>query len=315
MTEQAQVRRYAGSDAGTPSTDLIPPAPPWRVFDRSAASEPDPFRTTEAMVDAVNAALTLRRPLLLTGRPGSGKSSLIESVARQLDLGPVLRWPITSRSTVDDALYRYDAMGRLYAERLNDGEPTAISDYLRLGPLGTALLPNSRPRALLIDEIDKGDIDLPNDLLNVFERGEFEIKELARLKNQGPFEIQHADSIEYSPIAQGRVVCREFPFVVLTSNGEREFPPAFLRRCIRFRMPDPREKELTAIVTAHLGEAAVGAATDVIKTFVQRSKDPGAVATDQLMNAIYLVTAQAPDEQERRRIVDLVLAKLNSDNA
>ncbi len=182
MTEQPQVRRYAGSDAATPSTDLIPPAPPWRVFDRSAASEPDPFRTTEAMVDAVNAALTLRRPLLLTGRPGSGKSSLIESVARQLDLGPVLRWPITSRSTVDDALYRYDAMGRLYAERLNDGEPTAISDYLRLGPLGTALLPSSRPRALLIDEIDKGDIDLPNDLLNVFERGEFEIKELARLR-------------------------------------------------------------------------------------------------------------------------------------
>nr|WP_232542100.1 MoxR family ATPase [Nocardia bovistercoris] len=267
------------------------------------------------MVDAVNAALTLRRPLLLTGPPGSGKSSLIESVARQLDLGPVLRWPITSRSTVDDALYRYDALGRLHAQRLADGGPTEIGDYLRLGPLGTALLPRSRPRALLIDEIDKGDIDLPDDLLNVFERGEFEIEELARLKSRSPFDIQHADSTEHSPIIAGRVVCQEFPFVVLTSNGEREFPPAFLRRCIRFRMPDLGEQELAAIVTAHLGAAAAGAATDVIKAFVQRSKNPGAVATDQLMNAIYLVTAQAPDAQERQRIVDLVLAELKSESA
>lgn len=171
----------------------LPPAPPWRQFGNPGSGDgpelPAPeddseaalkFRATPDMVDAVNAALVLRRPLLLTGRPGSGKSSLIESVARELQLGRVLRWHVTSASTLVDALYRYDAIGRLHAhglrrERGEDkpparqdvprsragaavaatGEAPEIEDYLRLGPLGTALLPLPRPRALLIDEIDR----------------------------------------------------------------------------------------------------------------------------------------------------------------
>ena len=113
-----------------------------------------------------------------------------------------------------------------------------ITDYLTLGPLGTALLPTRRPRALLIDEIDKADIDLPNDLLNVFERGEFEIPELARLG--GSHDIREAPpGTERFAIRDGYVRCAQFPFVVLTSNGERDFPAAFLRRCIRLRMPPP----------------------------------------------------------------------------
>jgi MoxR-like ATPase len=310
-TENTDVPQYTGSSPRSRPPGPIPPAPPWRVFDRPAPA-PDPFRTTETMVDAVNAALTLRRPLLLTGSPGTGKSSLIESVAGQLQLGRVLRWPITSRSTVDDALYRYDAMGRLYAERMQDGS-TTISDYVRLGPLGTALIPNARPRALLIDEIDKGDIDLPNDLLNIFERGEFEIKELARLKNPNPDYIRHADSDECAAIEHGRVVCTNFPFVVLTSNGDREFPPAFLRRCIRFHMPEPNDRQLAEIVAAHLGDDAVAAAAGIIDTFVQLARTPGTVvATDQLMNAIYMVTNQNPDADERQRIIEVVLQNLNS---
>ena len=163
----------------------------------------------------------------------------------------MLRWHVTSRSTLNDALYRYDAIGRLHAQDLR-GRCRSIEGYLRLGPLGTALLPTTRPRALLIDEIDKSDIDLPNDLLNVFERGEFDVPELARLDARhgaGPGRRRRRTL----PITRGKVRCREFPFVVLTSNGERDFPAAFLRRCIRLRMPGSDPELLAEIVAAHLG--------------------------------------------------------------
>ncbi|MRH89608.1 AAA domain-containing protein [Nocardia sp. SYP-A9097] len=311
MTENTAVPLYAGSPPRSSPPGLRPPPPPWRVFDRPD-SVPDTFRTTETMVDAVNAALTLRRPLLVTGSPGTGKSSLIESVARQSQLGPVLRWPITSRSTVDDALYRYDVVGRVHAVQMKD-ESTTISDYMRLGPLGTALIPNDRPRALLIDEIDRGDIDLPNDLLNIFEHGEFEIKELARLKDPEPQYIRHADSDDRAEIRRGRVVCTNFPFIVMTSSGDREFTPEFLHRCIRLRMPEPTDQQLAEIVAAHLGETAAAAATDLIDAFLQRARKPGAVvATDQLMNAVYMVTQQNPGADARQRIIELILQELNS---
>ncbi|MDW6057909.1 AAA family ATPase [Streptomyces sp. FXJ1.4098] len=138
----------------------------------------------------MNAALYLRRPLLLTGRAGSGKSTVIRQIAAELGLGEVLHWHITSRSTLADALYRYDALGRIHAHNLRtvDGKAQTdghdhgddIGEFVQLGPLGTALLPGAPPRALLIDEIDKSDLDLPSDLLDVLERGGFEIPELAR---------------------------------------------------------------------------------------------------------------------------------------
>jgi MoxR-like ATPase len=138
----------------------------------------------------------LRRPLLVTGPPGSGKSSLAYAVARELRLGPVLRWNITSRATLHDGLYQYDPLSRLYAAGRaaarevppDDELPTdgGLQDHLRLGPLGTALLPYGRPRALLIDEIDKCDLDLPNDLLNILEEGQYEIPELVRAARHTP---------------------------------------------------------------------------------------------------------------------------------
>jgi hypothetical protein len=113
-----------------------------------------------------SAAGRLRRPLLVTGDPGSGKSTLIESVARELKLGTVLRWHITSRSTLTDALYRYDVLGRIHAQQFAKARGEAvtddITDYLQLGPLGAALA-SDEPRALLIDELDKSDLDLPSD--------------------------------------------------------------------------------------------------------------------------------------------------------
>ncbi|NEA28833.1 AAA family ATPase [Actinomadura bangladeshensis] len=305
--------------------DFEPPeTPSWRCFDGEVVTEPpqihaDPvegatFRVTPDTVDAVNAALHLRRPLLLTGRPGSGKSSLIDSVARELRLGPVLRWHVTSRSTLQDALYRYDAIGRLHEHNLEQRIPS-ITKYLRLGPLGTALLPSRRPRALLIDEIDKSDIDLPNDLLNVFERGEYEIPELARL-NEQKVPIREEGSDRTHPITRGRVRCHEFPFVVLTSNGERDFPPAFLRRCIRHQMPDPTAQLLRDIVTAHLGPEAAAYGDELITDFANRAAATRAQATDQLLNAVYLVTRDlAPEDGDRDRVVELLLKRLGPDPA
>lgn len=318
---------YRGN--GQPRDVDLPKAPPWREFGGlpTKAGVPPPedseagvtFQATPEVIDAVNAAICLRRPLLLTGIPGSGKSSLIESVARELKLGAVLRWHVTSRSTLNEALYRYDAIGRLAAERLarsGDGGSTvtSISDYLSLGPLGTALIPRSRPRALLIDEIDKSDIDLPNDLLNVFERGEFEIPELTRL-NEDDVDVREFESADHVRISRGKVQCAEFPFVVLTSNGERDFPGAFLRRCIRLRMPDTSKELLEQIVSAHLGKAGSQKAAQMIEDFVQLSKSGRPQATDQLLNAAYLVThdVMPEDDADRTRIISLIFKQLTSE--
>jgi len=278
-----------------------------------APAEPDTrFQATPELVDAVNAALYLRRPLLVTGAPGSGKSSLIYSVAGELRLGALLRWHVTSSSTLQQALYRYDALGRLQEHQLH-GRVPPVSAYLRLGPLGTALLPSHRPRALLIDEIDKSDVDLPNDLLDVLERGHFEIPELTRLPDPR-VEVPVHDGQQLVTVERGTVTCREFPFVVLTSNGERDFPAPFLRRCVQFEIPRPTPELLTRIVQAHLGDGAANSATDLIHAFADELTAGRAKATDQLLNAIFLLTqAVPPDPAEVQGLKDLLLRELETD--
>ncbi|MEU4007799.1 AAA family ATPase [Streptomyces pseudogriseolus] len=297
---------YTGSNEPHDGIAELPPPPPWRAFDGApvlpspdgsadtAAVSPDrthraaTYRPTEETVQLVNAALYLRRPLLVTGPPGTGKSSLVYAVARELKLGPVLRWNITSRSTLHDGLYQYDPLSRLYAARNAVPTGSGIEDHLRLGPLGTALLPYDRPRALLIDEIDKSDLDLPNDLLNVLEEGQYEIPELIRGARDTPAaEVMTDGSDQRVPVERGLVRCRAFPFVVLTSNGEREFPPAFLRRCVTLRLRQPDDARLADIVRAHFGEEPDAYAQTLISRFLSRVGG-GDLATDQLLNAIYL---------------------------
>ncbi|AEW97215.1 MULTISPECIES: AAA family ATPase [Streptomycetaceae] len=273
----------------------FPEPPPWRRFGPARATPPArPYLIGPGEADVVNAALHLRRPLLVTGHPGTGKSSLAHAVAHELDLGRVLTWPVNSRSTLQDALYRYDAIGRLRETSLRrdrgepDGDP-GIGSFVRLGPLGTALVPAERPRVLLVDELDKGDVDLPNDLLAVFEEGEFEIPELARLpREQERVEVLADDpDAEPVPVVRGRVRCSAFPVVVITSNGERDFPPAFLRRCVRLDLPDPDERRLREIVAAHLGEEALAGVDDLLEEFLSR-RASRELATDQLLNAVFL---------------------------
>jgi MoxR-like ATPase len=294
----------------------LSPAPPWRPSARGdgdgdrvgdSTDRATTFRADRNAIDLVNAALHLRRPLLVTGKPGTGKSSLIYAVAHELGLGRVLRWPVTSRSTLQQGLYQYDAIGRFHAKSM-EGSPPDIGDYITLGPLGTALLPTERPRALLIDEIDKSDIDLPNDLLNIFEEGEYHLPELQRLKAEEPVHVTTADG-DRAPITWGHVRCREFPFVVLTSNGEREFPPPFLRRCLRLEMPEPTEQRVASIVRAHLGPGAMRRARPIIRKFLER-RSTSTLATDQLLNAVFLVAATELKGASRQEVLDALLKAL-----
>ncbi|MEU5595742.1 AAA family ATPase [Streptomyces sp. NPDC020298] len=320
----------------------LPPPPPWRTFPRRSA--PRTFQPPVGLTDAVNAALFLHRPLLITGPAGSGKSSVIEQVADELRLGPVLRWHITSRSTLSDALYRYDALGHIHTLRLSqskakgdsgesgengeseNGESAEvveddIAQFLQIGPLGTALLPGyDRPRALLIDEIDKSDLDLPSDLLDVLERGEYEIPELVRHAREevgirrwrGDGEDLTEGDLDPYVVVNGRVSCDRFPFIVMTSNGEREFPAPFLRRCIRYDMPDMTPELLRDAVEAHLGQAVTQEAGDLIDEFVKRVALGQALAVDQLLNAVKLITdSNAPVEPQRERLLRCLLRDLS----
>jgi MoxR-like ATPase len=218
-------------------------------------------------------------------------------VARELDLGPVLRWPITSRSTAKDGLYLYDAIGRVQeagTHQGSDSEQSDIGEFVHLGALGTALLPYDLPRVLLIDELDKSDIDLPNDLLNVFEEGEFEIPELVRLaKRQSEVTVLTHDQGCSAVVHEGLVRCRAFPIVIITSNGERDFPPAFLRRCLNLRVEPPNVEQLGAMVAAQFRDTDGVDIGRLINDFLERSRELGGLASDQLLNAVHVATELA----------------------
>lgn len=383
--EQPEGLPYPESQAASP----LPECPPWRRFlplqeinwvddkayweqlqdlarqDERSIQRGKSFRVSQdkegqltedgqKIVDAVNAAIHLRRPLLVTGVPGSGKTSLAYAIAHELQLGPVLTWPITARANLVDAEYRYDAIARLQDAQLDktrqgkDDEDSKLSqdnkgsksesaaklkkeegdlgDYIQLGPVGTAFLPSLLPRVLLIDEIDKSDLNLPNDLLNLFEEGEFDILELVRRKRRRDqeaenknvtVEVRTADKDMIAPITNGRVKCCEFPIVIMTSNGERDFPPAFYRRCLRVRMPNPTPESLLPIVRSHFDAADQSPETTdqklnrLIGEFLDRGNKADR-ATDQLLNAIYLMTREdGPDDADMKRLQSLLFKRLS----
>ncbi|MFF4577234.1 AAA family ATPase [Streptomyces sp. NPDC001389] len=326
---------YRGVGEPHDGIDALPDPPPWRDFDGGPVAEPgaaaaaadgnvarrlgahrqaaELHRPEPEELEAINAALYLRRPLLVTGYPGTGKSTLAHAVAHELKLGRVLRWPVVSRTVLQEGLYRYDALARLQDVQIaatggGAGAAPGIGKYIRLGPLGTALLPTARPRVLLVDELDKSDIDLPNDLLNVLEEGEFTLPELERVADSEPEVHVLTDDGTRATVRDGRVRCRAFPFIILTSNGERDFPAALLRRCIQLKLAQPGEKRLATMVRAHLGDQAAQLGADLIREFLSRSRSE-LVAADQLLNAIYLTHYASPPSRED--LADLLIQRLD----
>jgi MoxR-like ATPase len=202
---------------------------------RAIVSQFNPFKGTEsyltdpALEAAVNAALTLERPLLVKGEPGTGKTLLASAVAeaRGLDL---IHWSVKSTTRAQDGLYVYDTVQRLYDARFGDAGPEAVKDirrYIKLGPLGRALKAEERV-VLLIDEVDKADLEFPNDLLHELDRMRFTVSETG-----------------------DEVVAKHRPIVVITSNNEKELPDAFLRRCVFHFIDFPEPTLMKRIVRVH----------------------------------------------------------------
>jgi MoxR-like ATPase len=186
----------------------------------------DQYVATDDLKLAVNAALTLQRPLLVKGEPGTGKTMLAEEVAAALDM-PLLAWHVKSTTKAQQGLYEYDAVSRLRDSQLGDPRVADIGHYIVKGVLWEAF-EAERPSVLLIDEIDKADIEFPNDLLRELDRMEFHVYETRQT-----------------------VRARHRPLVVITSNNEKELPDAFLRRCFFHYIRFPDKETMQAIVEVH----------------------------------------------------------------
>jgi len=228
------------------------------------------YVATQDLMLAVNAAITLKRPLLVKGEPGTGKTMLAEEVAESLNL-PLLQWHIKSTTKAQQGLYEYDAVNRLRDSQLGDARVKDIENYIVKGVLWQAFTSDT-PVAILIDEIDKADIEFPNDLLRELDRMEFycyETRQLIQAKNR--------------------------PLVFITSNNEKELPDAFLRRCFFHYIKFPDPETMRQIVAVHFPQLKKELLTVAMKTFYDVRNLPGLKkkpSTSELLDWLKLLVAE-----------------------
>ncbi len=228
------------------------------------------YVATQDLMLAVNAAIQLKRPLLVKGEPGTGKTMLAEEVAQALDM-PLLQWHIKSTTKAQQGLYEYDAVSRLRDSQLGDDRVKDIQNYIVQGVLWQAFTAE-QPVALLIDEIDKADIEFPNDLLRELDRMEFYCHETKQL-----IRAQHR------------------PLVFITSNNEKELPDAFLRRCFFHYIKFPDATTMKQIVDVHYPGLKDELLTSAMKTFFDIRNLPGLKkkpSTSELLDWLKLLMAE-----------------------
>ncbi len=230
----------------------------------------DSYVATEDLTVAVNAAIVLERPLLVKGEPGTGKTVLAEEIAKAVG-APLLTWHIKSTTKAQQGLYEYDAVSRLRDSQLGDPRVSDVRNYIKRGKLWEAFTAEARP-VLLIDEIDKADIEFPNDLLLELDRMEFHVYETGET-----------------------VKARRRPIVVITSNNEKELPDAFLRRCFfhYIRFPDP--DTMARIVEVHYPGIKRRLIEEALRIFFQVREVPGLKkkpSTSELLDWLKLLLAE-----------------------
>ena len=208
------------------------------------------YVATEDLKVAVNAAVLLRRPLLVKGEPGTGKTVLAHEIAKAVN-APLIEWNVKSTTKAQQGLYEYDAVARLRDGQLGDERVHDIRNYIKKGKLWEAFTSPTLP-VLLIDEIDKADIEFPNDLLQELDRMSFDVYE-----------------------TQERIEARERPIVVITSNNEKELPDAFLRRCFFHYIKFPDRDTMQAIIDVHFPGIQKALVTKAMEVFYEIREVPG----------------------------------------
>ncbi|HIK87058.1 MAG TPA: MoxR family ATPase [Alphaproteobacteria bacterium] len=230
----------------------------------------DKYVATEDLALAVNASITLERPLLIKGEPGTGKTMLAEEVAKSLGKS-LIRWHVKSTTKAQQGLYEYDAVARLRDSQLGDARVEDINNYIKRGVLWDAFVAEKKP-VLLIDEVDKADIEFPNDLLLELDKMEFYVYETKK-----------------------NIVAKERPIVIITSNNEKDLPDAFLRRCFFHYIRFPDEETMKSIIEVHFPKIKQKLVNTALKSFFEVRKVPGIKkkpSTSELLDWIKLLLAE-----------------------
>ena len=240
----------------------------------------DNYVATEELALAVNAAITLERPLLIKGEPGTGKTMLAEEVAKSLGKS-LIRWHVKSTTKAQQGLYEYDAVSRLRDSQLGDARVEDINNYIKRGVLWDAFEAKEKP-VLLIDEVDKADIEFPNDLLLELDKMEFYVYETKQ-----------------------NIVAKERPIVIITSNNEKDLPDAFLRRCFFHYIRFPDEETMKSIIEVHFPKIKKQLVDTALKSFFEVREVPGIKkkpSTSELLDWIKLLLAEdVPPELLREK--------------